>query len=157
MKRVLAALLLAVAVIAVASACTPEQMKSWWTAHGISHAGKSDAEIAASADSATAYWNWRLSEEAELSKYDGVLTDDQLARLRQCESGGDYGIVSSSGAYRGAYQFSRATWNSVSGRHFPKYAGVDPAQAAPKVQDAMARALFTERGRSPWPVCGARM
>jgi len=157
MKRWISALLLAVALVGVVTACTPDQMKTWWTNHGVSYAGKSDAEIKASADSATAYWNSRLSEDANLSKFDAVLSDPQLAQLRQCESGGNYAIVSSSGAYRGAYQFSRTTWNAVAGRHFPKYNGVDPAQAAPKVQDAMARALFSERGRSPWPVCGARI
>ena len=77
-----------------------------------------------------------------------------LASIRACESGGNYGAVSSSGSYRGAYQFDRGTWNSVAGRHNPALVGQDPAAAAPADQDALASALMAERGSSPWPVCG---
>lgn len=86
-----------------------------------------------------------------------ALTTDQLARLRDCESGGDYTVVSSSGAYRGAYQFHQDTWDSVADRHYPWLVGVDPAAAAFYWQDAMARALWAEAGPSPWPVCGRRV
>jgi hypothetical protein len=98
--------------------------------------------------------------QAELrasDKFAHVLTDAQLARLRQCESGGNYRIVSASGAYRGAYQFHRRTWNSVAGRHYRYLVGVDPAAAVPHDQDRMARALWAEAGRSPWPHCGRRV
>lgn len=81
-------------------------------------------------------------------------TAEQWASLRQCESNGDYTIVSSSGLYRGAYQFNRSTWDSVAGRHDPSLVGVDPAQADPADQDAMAFALYGERGAQPWPTCG---
>jgi hypothetical protein len=77
-----------------------------------------------------------------------------LASIRACESGGNYGAVSSSGAYRGAYQFDRGTWNSVASRNNPALVGQDPASAAPADQDAMASALMAERGHSPWPICG---
>lgn len=90
-------------------------------------------------------------------KYAHVVSDAGLARLRQCESGGNYRIVSSSGAYRGAYQFHRSTWNAVANRHYPHLAGVDPAAASPYDQDRMARALWSEQGRSPWPHCGKRV
>ena len=79
---------------------------------------------------------------------------DEWAAFRECESGGDYSIVSSSGRYRGAYQFARSTWDSVAGRHNPVLVGVDPATAPPAAQDAMALALHREAGSSPWPVCG---
>ncbi len=79
------------------------------------------------------------------------------AELRACESGGDYSIVSASGRYRGAYQFNRSTWDVVAGRHAPELVGVDPAAAAPADQDAMARALFADRGASPWPHCGRHL
>src|ERR671914_175423 len=52
--------------------------------------------------------------------------------LRQCESGGNYGAVSASGQYRGAYQFDRQTWNGVASRHNPALVGTDPAAAAPR-------------------------
>jgi muramidase (phage lysozyme) len=74
--------------------------------------------------------------------------------LRQCESGGDYTIVSPGGTYRGAYQFNQGTWNSVASRWRPDLVGVDPAAASPEDQDAMARALYDEAGASPWPHCG---
>ena len=88
---------------------------------------------------------------------DGPLSGDQLARLRKCESGGNYRSVSSSGSFRGAYQFNRGTWNGVASRHYSLYVGVDPAAAPPVVQDAMTQALWSERGRSPWPVCGRKV
>jgi len=82
---------------------------------------------------------------------------EQWAALRSCESGGDYSIASSSGRYRGAYQFARTTWDSVAGRQYPSLVGVDPAAAAPAEQDAMALALYREAGHGPWPVCGRHL
>lgn len=81
----------------------------------------------------------------------------QWEALRQCESGGDYSITNPSGKYRGAYQFDRPTWNSVAGRHFPHLVGVDPASASRADQDAMAFALYGERGHRPWPQCGRHL
>ncbi len=79
------------------------------------------------------------------------------AALRDCESGGDYTITNPSGKYRGAYQFNQSTWNSVAERHAPDLVGVDPAAAAPADQDAMAMALYSERGAQPWPSCGRHL
>lgn len=70
-----------------------------------------------------------------------------LARVRACESRGDYTIVSSTGRYRGAYQFSVETWRGVGGSG-------DPAAAPPAEQDARALALLRLQGRRAWPVCG---
>lgn len=81
----------------------------------------------------------------------------QWAALRDCESGGDYTITNPSGKYRGAYQFNQSTWNSVAERHAPDLVGVDPATAAPADQDAMAMALYSERGAQPWPSCGRHL
>lgn len=86
-----------------------------------------------------------------------VLTDDQLFWLRNCESHGRYEAVSANGVYRGAYQFLQSTWDGVADRHYPWLVGRDPATVEPWWQDAMARALWSERGRSPWPVCGRRI
>ncbi len=99
------------------------------------------------------------ARQAELAadKFAGAVSADGLARLRACESGGRYNAVSSTGAYRGAYQFSRQTWNAVAGRHYPHLRGVDPAAAAPADQDRMARALWATAGRGQWPVCGRRV
>ena len=72
-----------------------------------------------------------------------------LARVRQCESRGNYQIVSSTGRYRGAYQFSVETWRGVGGSG-------DPAAAPPAEQDARALALLRLQGKRAWPVCSGR-
>ena len=86
-----------------------------------------------------------------------VLSDEELLRLRMCESTDNYQAVSSSGTYRGAYQFDQPTWDGVADRHFPWLEGVDPIDAEPWWQDAMTRALWSERGRQPWPICGKQV
>lgn len=70
-----------------------------------------------------------------------------LARVRACESHGNYTIVNPTGRYRGAYQFSVETWRGVGGSG-------DPAAASPAEQDARALALLRLQGRRAWPVCG---
>jgi lysozyme family protein len=69
-----------------------------------------------------------------------------LARIAECESGGDPTIVSPDGRYRGKYQFSRATWRAMGGSG-------DPAKAPEAEQDRLAAALLAARGTSPWPNC----
>jgi hypothetical protein len=81
-------------------------------------------------------------------------SDEKLYQLRVCESSDNYAAVSAGGTYRGAYQFNQSTWNGVASRHYPHLVGVDPATASPADQDAMARALYSERGAQPWPHCG---
>jgi len=78
----------------------------------------------------------------------GSSASGALARIAQCESGGDPTAVSSTGRYRGKYQFSRATWRDLGGSG-------DPAAAPESVQDAMAAKLYAQRGAQPWPVCGS--
>ena len=86
-----------------------------------------------------------------------VLSNDDLHRLRMCESTDNYRAISRSGLYRGAYQFDQTTWDDVAGRFFPWLDGIDPIDAAPWWQDAMTRALWSERGKQPWPICGHRV
>ena len=81
-------------------------------------------------------------------------TDIQWEALRFCEATGDYTAVNPTGTYRGAYQFSRQTWDWIAGLNFVHLVGVDPAEAAPSDQDHMAQALYDLRGRGQWPVCG---
>jgi hypothetical protein len=90
-------------------------------------------------------------------RFAGAVSDDGLARLRQCEAGGSYTSVSSNGLYRGAYQFHRGTWNSTAAKFYPHLQGVDPAAAAPFDQDRMARALWANGGPGNWPVCSKRV
>ena len=67
--------------------------------------------------------------------------------LAQCESGGNPRAVSSSGSYRGLYQFSMGTWQGVGGSG-------DPIDASPSEQTYRAKLLYQRDGRAPWPVCG---
>ncbi|MGI9578899.1 MAG: transglycosylase family protein, partial [Microthrixaceae bacterium] len=69
-----------------------------------------------------------------------------LAKIRRCESRGNYSITSPSGKYRGAYQFDRRTWAGVGGSG-------DPAAAPPYEQDYRALVLYRSRGGRPWPNC----
>ena len=71
-----------------------------------------------------------------------------LAKIAQCESGGDITAVSPSGQYRGKYQFSQETWEALGGTG-------DPAEAEENVQDMYAARLYAERGLDPWPACSA--
>ena len=74
---------------------------------------------------------------------------DALARIRECESGSDYGARSSSGRYGGAYQMDRRTFASVGGSG-------DPAAAPKAEQDHRAQLLYQQRGTQPWPTCSGR-
>ncbi|TFV62334.1 resuscitation-promoting factor [Geodermatophilus sp. DF01-2] len=72
------------------------------------------------------------------------------AALAQCESGGRPSAVSSTGKYRGMYQFSTATWQSVGGSG-------DPAAASAEEQTMRAQMLYTRSGAGQWPHCGPRL
>jgi peptidoglycan hydrolase-like protein with peptidoglycan-binding domain len=73
-----------------------------------------------------------------------------MAKIAQCESGGDPTAVSPSGQYRGKYQFSQATWESLGGTG-------DPAEADESVQDMYAAGLYKQRGLAPWPACSQQV
>jgi len=103
---------------------------------------------AAEAEAAAAAAAPRASTTVYSSSYPG----DFLACVRNRESGGNYGIYNSGGSgAAGAYQFMPGTWNSIAastGRG--DLVGVDPAQASPADQDAMAQALYAQQGAGPW-------
>lgn len=69
-----------------------------------------------------------------------------LARIRACESGGNYSTNTGNGFY-GAYQFDQQTWQSVGGSGLA-------SNASPAEQDRLAAKLYAQRGAAPWPVCG---
>jgi len=77
----------------------------------------------------------------------GGVSMETLEAIAECESGGDPTIVSSDGSYRGKYQFSFSTWETVGGSG-------DPAAAPEHEQDYRAALLYAQSGSSPWPVCG---
>lgn len=68
------------------------------------------------------------------------------SRLRQCESGGNYG-TNTGNAHYGAYQFDIATWGSVGGHGLP-------SDASAGEQDARALILYRQRGWQPWQCAG---
>ena len=74
---------------------------------------------------------------------------DDFARLRQCESGGDYSDNTGNGYY-GAYQFSESAWQGLG------YSGL-PSDASPAQQDQAAQQLHAQSGWGPWPSCSAQL
>jgi hypothetical protein len=98
----------------------------------------------------------RSATKAELRRSIGVLkraaapagaSSPQLEAIAQCESGGDPTAIGGGGLYRGKYQFSYETWQSVGGSG-------DPAAAPEAEQDRRAAALLARDGAGHWPVCG---
>jgi hypothetical protein len=76
-------------------------------------------------------------------------TEDDFARLRQCESSDNYRANTGNGYY-GAYQFELRTWRGLG------YGGY-PNQASPATQDAAAHQLQANRGWEPWPSCSRKL
>lgn len=74
---------------------------------------------------------------------------EALARLRSCESGGNYDRNSGNGYY-GAYQYDISTWANWGG--YPR-----PDLAPPNVQDEKAWETYKRRGWQPWPSCTIKM
>ena len=74
---------------------------------------------------------------------------DDFARLRACESGGNYSTNTGNGFY-GAYQFDVRTWRGLG------YSGL-PSSASPGTQDAAAQRLQAQRGWQPWPACSRKL
>jgi hypothetical protein len=70
------------------------------------------------------------------------------ARIRMCESSGNYRIVDGTGTHFGAYQFDQGTWNSVRGAGRPDL-------ASPAEQDYRALYLYRLRGWQPWQCADA--
>ena len=89
----------------------------------------------------------RREERRLFEDLPGGVSIETLEAIAACESGGDPTIVSADGSYRGKYQFSFGTWESVGGSG-------DPAAAPELEQDYRAALLYSRAGSSPWPVCG---
>jgi hypothetical protein len=71
---------------------------------------------------------------------------EKTARVCQCESHGNPHAVSRNRLYRGLFQFSYSTWQSVGGG--------DPFD--PNTNSEHAYRLWKRRGWQPWPTCGKR-
>lgn len=70
--------------------------------------------------------------------------------LARCESGGNPRAVSSTGKYRGLYQFSLTTWRSVGGQG-------DPIDNSAGEQTYRAKVLYNRSGAGQWPSCGKNL
>lgn len=127
------------AVIGLAAGCTPQEVQIFKQLHPTHQ----NAVLA--------------SMRSQTVPASNVPSDAALQRLAKCESGGNPRARSRSGRYTGLYQFDRSTWNSLARQVLPSYVGVTPGDAPANIQDAMARALYRQRGRSPWPHCGRRI
>jgi hypothetical protein len=79
----------------------------------------------------------------------GGVSGDVWARLRQCESGGNYATNTGNGFY-GAYQFTQSTWTGLG------YPG-RPDLAPPAMQDEAAQKLQARSGWGQWPACSAAL
>lgn len=84
-----------------------------------------------------------------------AIPDPALPPFLQCvvqaESGGNYGAVSPSGTYMGAFQFSQPTWNFAARAAGLSYlVGLPPNRATKAEQDTVAVALFALDGQQPW-------
>ena len=74
-----------------------------------------------------------------------------LACVVQAESSGNYQIVSPTGQYMGAFQFSQSTWNYAAQlAGLAQLIGVAPNAASGAEQDALAIALYDAVGEQPW-------
>ena len=81
----------------------------------------------------------------------GVSDAAFLACIRMRESHNTYTTVSSSGNYRGAYQFNQPAWDATAqhaGR--PDLIGAHADQVSPADQDALALDLYHWKGSAPW-------
>jgi hypothetical protein len=118
---------------------TKRALKRYQRAHDLKVTGRADAATLASLGLATPQQN------ASLQSLDATTF---LAKIAQCESGGDITAVSRNGRYFGKYQFSQATWEAMGGEG-------SPAEADEATQDALAAKLYALRGAAPWPACSA--
>lgn len=143
---------------AVAEAAQAERLERFYEAVARAEAEKAERFYAAVAQAEA---ERAAAEQAEAkrraARSGGAGMGPGWAALRRCESSGNYSAVSRTGKYRGAYQFSRATWDSVARSNYPRLVGVDPAAASPADQDAMALALYRSSGSRPWPHCGRHL
>jgi Transglycosylase-like domain/Putative peptidoglycan binding domain len=120
---------------------TRAAVKRFQRAHGLSPDGVAGPQTLAALGLAT---DDKAASEGPATQ---PVADGTLARIAQCESGGDPRAVSTDGTYRGKYQFDRTTWKQMGGDG-------DPADAPEAEQDRIAAKLLAQRGTTPWPNCG---
>lgn len=90
-----------------------------------------------------------VAQQQTTSAAPSSATNLNWSALAACESSGNPQAVSS-GGYMGLYQFDQRTWESVGGSG-------SPLNASSAEQTLRAQILYSQRGSSPWPVCGSRL
>ncbi len=70
-------------------------------------------------------------------------------RVADCESGRNPNALGYEGKYRGAFQFSLATWRGA-----PRSPGGDPVAYSYRTQAFVAVRLMRRDGKGHWPNCG---
>jgi hypothetical protein len=90
------------------------------------------------------------SKQSSHKKQKKVKLPKIMKKIAICESGGNPRAVSSSGRYRGKWQFDMETWRSVGGKG-------DPIKASEYRQDTLAMKLYHREGTRPWPDCSRRV
>ena len=84
------------------------------------------------------------------SRMAGMYNHLDWRALAHCESTNRATAHNPSGAYHGFFQFDLQTWRSVGMSGDPHNYGWD-------IQLEGAKRLYHQRGRSPWPHCGAKL
>ncbi len=75
---------------------------------------------------------------------------DIWEKIAACESGGNWGIVSSNGLYYGGLQFSLQAWESVGGTGLPN-------EASKEEQMERGKMLQEKRGWRVWGLCAKKL
>ena len=90
-----------------------------------------------------------VAQQATTAAPSGPASNLNWSALAACESSGN----PPGGQLRwihGLYQFDQRTWESVGGTG-------SPLNASSAEQTLRAEILYSQRGSSPWPVCGSRL
>jgi len=100
---------------------------------------------------AAAAFEAERARAAQAHRSSSAYSGNILECIKHRESDGHYDIINRSSGAAGAYQFMPGTWNNnaaSAGR--PDLVGVNPADASPADQDAMAQHLMATQGLGPW-------
>jgi Transglycosylase-like domain. len=88
---------------------------------------------------------------AQPRRSSSAYSGDILECIKHRESDGLYNVVNGSSGAAGAYQFMPGTWdNNARAAGRTDLVGVNPANASPADQDAMAHHLLATQGLGPW-------
>jgi hypothetical protein len=116
-------------------------------------AAPSSATVGIAARSGGGYWTVQGALAAQADHLDPFLVCTRAHESSHTPPAFDtgYAAVNPSGTYRGAYQFSRSTWNNAALRAGRlDLVGVDPAAAGVADQDLLALDLYHWQGAGPW-------